>query len=359
MKKLSFNTLNELNDQLLHNFPNIIKYFDLDLQEFENMYTGCCPLHANADNPTAFTLYKNTGLWRCHTHGCEKVFRSTIIGLIRGLLSKHNHNWTDLYSKSINSFPDTLEFIKEFCEKLPKEAAFSNKRNVPVIKRATPKETRFPIRKFVQHIQCPAKYYVNRGFCPKILEEYKVGFYWAPGKEMHNRVLVPIFDNNKEYVIGCTGRTPYEKCIVCEGYHKDGTLCVDKKQQPWMFQKWKHNKGFIKTEYLYNHWDAEEFAKYKNELILVEGPSEVWKLEEAGIHNSMAIFGCKPSITQKDKIRKLGIESLKIIVDNDNAGHMVYADLADSFSDLKVEKIIPPLNDLGDLTIEQIKELTT
>lgn len=355
MNKLNFKQLNTINANLIDHFDLVQKYFDLHLFEQEAMYMGACPLHGGADNPTAFNLYKNTGVWACRTHGCEQIFKSTTIGLIRGLLSKHKLGWDGDRHTKIVSFPETLKFIEEFSNTLPNKQMYSAPKQIAQPTKGV--ELNLPIRVYMEGVECPAQYYLDRGFSEKVLEEYKVGYYFAPGKEMHNRVIVPLFNDEKTRIIGCTGRIIYDKCIVCEGFHSSDDLCADRLKEPWKFQKWKHNKGLIKSNYLYNWWDARCFIKNKKEIILVEGPSEVWKLEECGVHNSMAIFGSNLSLAQQEKIKSLDIENIKIIVDNDEAGHKVFQKVEKALPDFKIEKLVPPSNDLGDLEHDEVLEL--
>ena len=44
---------------------------------------------------------------------------------------------------------------------------------------------------------------------------------------------------------------------------------------------------------------AKEFIKESGIVILVESPGNVWRLEEAGVHNSVAIFGSSLADRQK------------------------------------------------------------
>ena len=67
----------------------------------------------------------------------------------------------------------------------------------------------------------------------------------------------------------------------------------------WIHSKWRHNKDFKTQEHLYNMWFAKEFIQSTRTAIIVESPGNVWRLEEAGIHNSVAIFGTNLSIKQK------------------------------------------------------------
>ena len=54
--------------------------------------------------------------------------------------------------------------------------------------------------------------------------------------------------------------------------------------------------------------------------IIVESPGNVWRLEENGIHNSVAIFGSSMSDRQKVLLDSSGAINLVVLTDNDEAG---------------------------------------
>ena len=54
--------------------------------------------------------------------------------------------------------------------------------------------------------------------------------------------------------------------------------------------------------------------------MVVESPGNVWRLEESGIHNSVAIFGAHMSANQKKIIDSSGAFSIVCLLDNDEAG---------------------------------------
>ena len=84
-------------DQLCDNIENLFDVLDIhDLKNNGKMIVGNCPIH-NGDNITAFNLYPEgesyRGNWKCRTHNCEKIFKASIIGFIRGVLSNKKYNW--------------------------------------------------------------------------------------------------------------------------------------------------------------------------------------------------------------------------------------------------------------------------
>src|SRR6185436_1852242 len=86
-------TLEVLSLALLAKFDDLLEHFGLDLQQDSYMYAGACPIHGG-NNRTAFNLYKDgdtrPGYWCCWTKHCERKYKSTPIGFVRGMLSKEN-----------------------------------------------------------------------------------------------------------------------------------------------------------------------------------------------------------------------------------------------------------------------------
>ena len=183
-------------------------------------------------------------------------------------------------------------------------------------------------------LEIPSKYYIDRGYSSSILKEYDVGLCTRTGAPMYNRIVVPIYDENHKYMVGCTARATVEG------------------QTP----KWLHSKGFDADSYLYNYWKAKDYIKESGTVILVEGPGDVWKLEENGIHNSVAMFGTYLSESQKDLLDILGTMSLVVLTDNDEAGKMGAETIFHQCN--KTYRIYLPkhssFNDIGDMDRDAI-----
>jgi len=104
-------------DKLCDNIESLFDYFGLhDLRHNGKMFVGKCPIH-DGDNKTAFNIYPDgdtyRGNWKCRTHNCDKFFKSSIIGFVRGLLSNKKHGWKTNEDKTV-SFDETIQFIQQF-----------------------------------------------------------------------------------------------------------------------------------------------------------------------------------------------------------------------------------------------------
>ena len=120
-------------------------------------------------------------------------------------------------------------------------------------------------------------------------------------------------------MIGCTGRSIFEKCEKCSCFHSASEECPDETKQ-YLYSKWRHSTNFKSQHCLYNFWFAKTHIQETGIAIIVESPGNVWTLEESGIHNSVAIFGSSMSDNQKRILDISGAMSLVFIMDNDEAG---------------------------------------
>ena len=136
---------------------------------------------------------------------------------------------------------------------------------------------------------------------------------------MSARVVVPIYDNDYQYMVGCSGRSIFEQCKRCGSYHNPNQSCPEENQR-WIYSKWRHSKDFKSQNHLYNFWFAKEHIMSSATAIIVESPGNVWRLEENGIHNSVAIFGSSMSDRQKVLLDSSGAMNLVVLTDNDEAG---------------------------------------
>lgn len=355
-------------DDLCDNIESLFDYFNLEYKDSGKMITMSCPIHGG-DNPGALNLYVEgdtyRGNWKCRTHNCEKVFKESIIGFVRGILSHNKHNWSSDKDK-VCSFKETIDFITKFLKKDLASIKVSNvTRNKSVFTNAikqinnTPNmETKNLLnRQTIRRLlDIPATYFIDRGYSKEILDKYDVGFCASPNKEMYNRVVVPIYDPDYTYMIGCSGRSIFEKCQECQSFHASQDRCPDK-DYAWRYSKWKHSANFKSQNCLYNFWFAKKSILETNTAIIVESPGNVWRLEEAGIHNSVAIFGCSLSDRQKIILDCSGAMNLVVLSDNDEAGRKAADQIKEKCKNT-YNVYVPAISkgDVGEMTIEEINQ---
>lgn len=371
MKKQYRSTNNQhklkvLCDQLCDRIEELFDYFELDYRRNGKLYSMCCPIH-NGDNDTALNIYPEgetyRGNWKCRTHNCEQVFKGSVIGFVRGILSSKNYNWQKSGDDTC-SFDEAVKFCENFTNtkldeiKISKSAQnkkrFASAINNIAVKTNIDRENLVTRSQIIKNLEIPSQYYIDRGYSPDILTKYDIGLCTKPNKEMSNRVVVPIYDSSYQYMVGCTGRSLFTKCEQCKGYHENN---CPSKEELFKYSKWKHNNGFKTQEHLYNFWFAKEHIQKEKYVIIVESPGNVWRLEENNIHNSVAIFGTNLSNQQKLLLDGSGAMSIVVIMDNDEAGRLATntiiqkCDRTYNMYSINIEQ-----NDIGEMTNQQIEE---
>lgn len=187
----------------------------------------------------------------------------------------------------------------------------------------------------IKRLSIPSQYYINRGFSKEVLTEFDVGECLNPNSEMHDRVVFPIYDVTWKTMIGCVGRT----------------LIGDKR-------KWKNQRDFKSSDYLFNYWRGFDYACMKDSAILVEGQGDVMRLWEAGHYNVFGLFGSSLSLSQETLLQKMGISNIITIADNDQAGEKLRRNIQKQLCRLfNVKHIKPTQKDVGEMSILEIKDL--
>jgi 5S rRNA maturation endonuclease (ribonuclease M5) len=355
-------------DAVCDNIEALLELFNIDYKTNPKMISMACPIHGG-DNISAVNIYPDgdvyRGNWTCRTHGCEKVFKGSVLGFIRGVLSHQKYNW-EKNGDDTCSFNEALDFALSFTKQDLKDIKISRvtkekKDFTNVMYYINPNTSseqtqsagisRDMVRK---SLKIPAQYYIDRGYSKETLDRYDVGLCENPKKEMFNRVVVPIYNNEHTKMIGCTGRSIFEKCQDCSSFHCSTDQCPSD-DKLWLHPKWRHNKDFKSQNHLYNLWFAKDYILKTGTAIIVESPGNVWRLEENGIHNSVAIFGSSMSDRQKFFLDSSGAMNLVILTDNDEAGRLA-AEKIKQRCQQGYRIYIPTIDkpDVGEMTPEEI-----
>ena len=367
--------LKAINDKIMDKIESVLDHFGLEYVDYPKRLSLCCPIHGS-DNEESLSIFKDghtaRGNWNCWTGGCQdevitqldhegnivqKPRGNDLFSFIRSMLEiqkKETVNLTEAIRWCAKFVKHDSDVEKYYNKELVSQNEFIRSNKI-IKKTEFVEEHRFE-REFVrQGITVPAQYYIGRGYSPEILDKYDVGFCGIRGKPMYNRVVVPIYDNNYKFAVAFTGRTINPKCSVCNKHHSLSEMCPDKKGV--QFAKWRHS-NFNKVRYLYNYWFAREHILKSSTAILVEGPGDVWKLEEAGIHIGVAIFGDSLSTEQLSLLNKAGAMTLIILTDNDKAGIKARKNIV-SKCERGYNCICPEITnkDIGETSIEDIQSM--
>lgn len=362
--------LNVIQEILCLRIDELLDALGVTLNRIGKMYAGPCPIH-EGDNTTAISLYPEgrnlIGYWKCRTHNCHHTFKPTIVGFVRGVLS-HKEGWSSPkdttkivhFQKAMNWICD---FIGQKYHEIKADTADLEKRKFAnqiesltssYIDTKRPGVPRNLVRK---HLIIPAEYYIKRGYSAEILDSYDVGLCNNPQKEMYGRIVVPVYDENTGLMTGCVGRSLHPVCPDCKYYHMKGVNCPSTFEEKFNCSKWKNQHNFYTSTCLYNYWKARGAISRSGVIILVEGPGDVWRLEEAGIRNAVAIFGNELHDEQQIIIESSGAMSVVVLLDNDKAGksgiEKIRKDLHRSY-----KLYFPSLQykDIGETPIQKIQD---
>lgn|SRR3990167_1530414 len=345
--------IEKINIALSNKCDLLLDKFNIKYYRNYNRLTCACPVH-DGDNPNAFCLYTDgkyqQGNWKCWTNNCQEQYGSTMIGLIVGVLSRLQKKQIGLYT--------ALNWAKEFLNDNTEDIVLTSKQNRRTIiqKDSWFKEcSRSEMR---NRLIIPASYYIRRGYYPQTLNFFDIGLYTTKGNPLYMRVVTPIYDNEGKNVIGVVGRTTQPKCSKCNLYHFENRKCPTNNLEIVWAQKWLHNKGFNKRLYLYNYWNAKDYIIKTKTVNIVEGPGDIWRLWEAGVFNSVGIFGVNLTQEQSDLLKVIGVETLNILTDNDKAGLEAKNKIREKYNHLyNINNITIGKKDIGEMSISEIKAL--
>ncbi len=314
----------------------------LDILQIEYSYNdsevrAICPIH-RGDNSLAWSWSFIHSSWRCWTKSCHDEVGSDVIGLVKGV--RHC------------SFGQAVSFLSGFVRsdiKMPERQA------TPVPMSSKKPETNIPLIDVIPRIKLDDQYYVNRGLSPETIKKYHIGICNDPKKKFYRRVIIPVLSDDRKYVVGFTARSIYDKCDKCKAHHDpEYTYCPPR---PEAFSKWKHSGGFAKSHFLYNYWFSQYYIRQSKTAILVEGPGDCLALEQAGIHNSVGLFGLSLSNNQKSLLQKAGAVHIVLCMDNDDAGKKATRKIKEDLG-YYFEVNVMSLNtkDVGEMKTDEIKE---
>ena len=335
-QRISNQQILKLSNQLFSKLPQLLKYFKVEFIEYPNRLAFACPIHGG-DNPEGCSIFTdgNTakGNWNCWTQHCEEEYGRNLFGFVRGVLS--NQKASDV------SILETAKFCLEFLDLDVKELDIltdiesNNEIKLLDIFKRSPERSSLDVDRqtVIDTIQIPADYYLRRGYKEETLTKFDIGTCIKKNKPMSGRVVVPIYDEDYNY-IGCIGRSFRQN----------------------MNPKWLHSKGFRKSSYLYGLNLAKDKILETSTAVLVEGQGDVWRMHEAGVENTVGIFGASLSDDQLVLLEASGALNLVILTDYDEAGNKAAEQIMNKCG-IRFNYYRPSISekDVGDMTIDQIQ----
>lgn len=332
MAKLTQKQIYNIGQRISYNIPKLLDCFGVDYIEYPNRFSFPCPIHGG-DNPEGCSIFtdneNNTGNWQCWTHHCEEEYLNTLLGFVRGALESKRNRKISLQEAA--SFCEN--FVGENVHDIDDNSTYKSDPTEVFFKQPAKVDLGVSRDQIRSKLNIPSKYYIKRGFLSETLDKFDVGLCQEKNRPMSNRVVVPIYDDEFNYV-GCVGRSTNEN----------------------MKPKWLHSKGF-KKNVLYGLNIAKEKILETGCVILVEGQGDVWKMHEAGYTQSVGVFGCSLTDDQLLILEKSGALNVIVLTDMDEAGEKAYKQIVKK-GGKRFNYMRPKISkkDVGDMGIQQIKE---
>ena len=263
-----------------------------------------CPFHDHKGNQKHnASININNGKWNCYNGNCGSKGRS-ILSFAAKILGM-NRDQVKEYLKKTYDYEEEVDWFGE----KPAPTGFSiTYKKLPETYRRIP-----PTHPYIDehNLSYPA------------LQHLEVGIDLAKdedGEYLHHGKLI----------------LPYEFNGSCVGWS-------------YKYLKGKYQYLFDKSMYLYNF----DIASKDDEVIVVEGPRDVWRMFGFGFTNTVAINGSSPSARQINMILKTW-KKVIILTDGDKAGRGATKKLLKGLKDLVEIQIVklPEGTDPCDLTCE-------
>tara|TARA_R100001198_G_C5232531_1_gene211318 strand:+ start:612 stop:1529 length:918 start_codon:yes stop_codon:yes gene_type:complete len=272
------------------------------------------PLYRDSGNETILCIFKNSGYFTDHGREDTKGPLEELVKITLKLKDrKEAAKWLGK-----KYYDDKEEFVKTQSEYIEIDKIF-DKENLSLIK---------PIH----------DYWNERNISISTLNNFQGGVDdGIEGGKMQNRYVFPIFDQ-KSNIIGLSGRK----------------LEIESKRPKWIHYGQK-------SKWIYPSFVNEKYIKQSGEVILVESIGDMLSLWEAGVKNTIVLFGVNLSKTILFYLIKLKIKKIIIALNNDgetkagNKGAQKILDTLDYYF-TKNNSIValPTQNDFNDMTKQEI-----
>lgn len=283
-----------------------------------NNYFGCCPFHN--EKTASFSISESKQIYYCFGCGAS--------GSVINFLMEYEHlSYPEAIEELANMQGTPVPYVDNENSNSPKQIESHNLRRD--LYTLMSKITHF-YRQQLTTSSDAKQYLANRGLNAEVIERYQIGFSpndWrlTSNSVVTNRTELDLYDkagmlvtnsNNRQYdrfrgrimfpirdrqgnIIAFGGRTIYD----------DSAKYLNSPETP-IFHKGKQ---------LYGLYEAQEFNRNPEKLIVVEGYMDVVSLAQYGINYAVAALG---TATSDEHIKLLfrATESVIFCYDGDNAG---------------------------------------
>lgn len=265
----------------------LLNYYDFDhINSNGEIIRACCKLHGG-NNPSAFVINKETGLWYCHTGNCGGGDVFTLVQKMEGF----------------NDFPSTVRWVANFFNiDISNLTITERKINYIIDLRNFIKMMKNHKKKEIQpfYIQEEIKSVTKfRNFKLDTINHFQLGYVdkvklqKRTGEDyiLYNRLVFPIIFDNIQ--IGISFRRIK---------HND-------------IPKWSHQPALTDFGNILYNYDE---CKTKPSIVICEGITDVWAYHEINVP-AVATFGAHITKEQYNLLLKTGAD-LIFSFDGDEAG---------------------------------------
>lgn len=288
----------------------ILSDLGYQLRDYGNQYRTK-PLYRSSGNNTSLVIDKRTGNWY--------DFSAQLGGGLKDLVD---------ITLGLNNKKDATEWLKN-----RQYTPLKKTEQKPLVKsgKLFPKET-------LKELMPIHDYWINRGITKETIKIFQGGF--CDAGQLRNRYVFPILNCRKE-IVGFSGRdtTNFSKI------------------------KWKH-LGQTDT-WCYPTFFNLPFVWQHKQIILIESIGDMLKLWDAGIKNTMVLFGTALGKKRFSFLLKAFPKSIVIALNNDSdennkvgqrASNKIYKVLNKYFDSDILSIYLPTKKDFGEMNIDEIKD---
>ena len=203
--------------KIVEDIEIVLDHFNIEYTKYHDRIAFTCPIHGS-DNDESLCIYLNpedpvSCNWLCWTNHCEEEILSDgkplgkfVLGLIRGLLGVQKQREVS-YGEAIKFVLMLYGIDNKALEGKYNDPDYKDKQNfIKETKHITKKKKivmgNIPRDQVRSSLNIPSQYFMGRGFSEAILNSYDVGYCKTKGKEMTDRVVVPIYDEQHVFMVG-------------------------------------------------------------------------------------------------------------------------------------------------------------
>jgi DNA primase len=262
-------------------FEQVLRHYGVEVKRKGNQHHGYCPLpdHIGKKNSPSFSASLEKGIFQCF--GCGA--KGNILDFAAMMSKVDPKDGAALHTVAVDLqkrfCPDTTQAKKQTAEKPAKPKA----KGLPVVVNA-------PLDFELKGLNREYPYLLNRGFSQETIEHFGLGF--CSRGYLKNRVAIPLHDHDGK-LVGYAGR------VV-----DDSTISEDNPRYRFPGERERDGKifEFRKTLFLYNGFRIKAPV---DDLIVVEGFTSVWWLNQNRLPNVVGLMGADCSERQAELIVSL------------------------------------------------------